>query len=147
MKTPGIDAAVYFAALCRLGTTNLHAAIEALANDADAGALHSILQQTTACAGAINSLTLVSRGGLMPQLHVDEAQSVARKTVASNAADKLHAPRNAAKAWVLIEWDTKGATEYDNNKSKFARTYEELVPLEFPGVTVTAKTIKDIWLP
>jgi hypothetical protein len=142
-KTPGIDVAVYFAALFEMGAHNFDAAAKMLERDADAATLHSIMQQTYACANTINALTLLSEGGLMPQLHMDEAQSVARKTVASNAASKRHAKTNDAKLWVQAEW-LRDSHEYQS-KIDFAKIHAPLVAQKY-AVSVKPETIVDNWL-
>ena len=141
--TPGIDHAVYFAALFLIIAENMESDIKALAHAPDVTTLHALFQRSYSAAGAINALTLLGQGGLMPQLHLEERAPI---IVAQRNANKRHAAMNAAKAWVKAQWDAKGATEYENNKSQFAKTYEDLVPAQFPDVTVTRKVIRDRWL-
>jgi hypothetical protein len=143
-STPGIDVAVYYAAFFQIGAHKLDGDIEALVQAPDAATLHSLFQRIYACANTVNALTLLGQGGLMPQLHVDEAQSVARTKVAKDAADKRHAPKNAARDWVIAEY-LRDAGEYES-KADFARIYAGRVPVQFKGVKVTAETIAEKWL-
>jgi hypothetical protein len=141
-KAP-IDSAVYFAALYTMAVRKLEAQIAALASCDDAvTALHAVFELIPACANIVNALTLLSRGGLMSELHLQERAPI---IMAQRHANKGHEKSNAAKAWVRSEW-AKHKGEYEGNKSAFARIYVRLVPQEFPNVTVTDKTITDSWL-
>jgi hypothetical protein len=145
-KTPGIDQAIYFAAFFLIGAQHLDGDIKALEQHPNAGTLLSLFQRTNACASFINALTLLGQGGLMPQLHFDEAQQMALKANATKGANALHAMNTEAKAWVLSEWEARKA-EVKNNKTAFARKYVQLVKEKFPKARASFETIKDDWLP
>lgn len=145
-KTPVIDVAVYYAALFQRGAHNMDAAIKTLVQDSTATTLHSMFQQSYACANIINALTLLGQGGLMPQLHFDEARATAITENAAKGAHALHAPNAEAKKWVLDEWKIHKA-EYKNNKTAFAKKYAEHVKQKYPKARAGFDTIKDDWLP
>jgi hypothetical protein len=143
-KQPGIDQAVYFAALYTMTARALFEEIEVLPHHPDTVAvLQSIFMRIPACANSVNAFTLESRGGLMTELHADEAKKDARSKVAKDAADKRHAKMNEAKAWVRNAW-LNDSHEYES-KTDFAKIFAARVQLKF-GLKVKLETITDKWL-
>ena len=141
-KRPDIDNAVYFAACYLMGARKLEAEVDALPSHPDTVAvLHSIFGLVPACANSMNALTLVSRGGLMPELHLQERAPV---IVARRNANKGHETRRKAMDWVRDQWRDH-SHEYPS-KADFARIHVGLVANKF-GVGVTDKTIRERWLP
>ena len=70
-----------------------------------------------------------------------EAQNSDR---ASKAAKKRHAKNDAARNFVISEWQ-KNFAGYDGNKTAFTRHYVRRVLNEF-NIRVTEKTMREVWL-
>lgn len=63
---------------------------------------------------------------------------------ASKAALKRHAKKDAARNFVINEWQ-KNNSAYNGNKTAFTRDYVRRVLNEF-GIQVTEKTMREVWL-
>lgn len=63
---------------------------------------------------------------------------------ASKAAQKRHAKNDAARNFVISEWQ-RNCGAYDGNKTAFTRDYVRRVSNEF-NAQVTEKTMREVWL-
>jgi hypothetical protein len=140
-----IDAAAYFIALHSIVSAGVRAGLDELRTGGTAATLHYLLlDQLPVCANIVNALTLLTRGGLATELHLDEAGRTARSTVARKGADVRHADANEAKSWVQQQWKDHGE-RFKHNKTEFARHYVPLVKEQY-SVEVSEKTIRETWL-
>jgi hypothetical protein len=140
-----IDVAIYYLALHTIICANAQAAIAELGTTGTPATLHYLLLMLLPnCANIVNALTLLTRGGLATQLHVEEMQGVARGVVARAGGNKKHEKMNEAKAWVQQQWKDHGGTYA--SKAEFARHYVKQVRAEHDGLKVEEKTIRESWL-
>ena len=84
--------------------------------------------------------------GTMAEIN-DEGGEFSARVVSFRAkeiAQRRWGANSNARKYTQDEW-LKNRVGYKNNKSDFARTYSQLVLNQF-GVTVTDKTIREVWL-
>lgn len=74
----------------------------------------------------------------------DEAEAWVRKATASSGGKKRSEPYIEPKRFVQSEW-IKHRSDYENNKSDFARTYVRLVKQRF-DLEITERTVYESWL-
>lgn len=88
------------------------------------------------------------RSSVIPSLATLAAINAAKRAAiserASEHAGKRHQKTNAARKWVMSEWQTH-RSQYEDNKSAFTRDYVRRLRNE-QDVVVTEKQLREVWL-